>query len=170
MCLHWCRLLGGFSDSQSWAQQSEIKKQNQKKLGRRQSKSRVLREAAETRGVGGSSVKAPADGGMGCSAPAPEDPASPPKSRPSAGRLREQHSAAHWRPEALTPTLPLTPQVHLPRRCAPENQHQDPSRDHAQTIRCHQAVGPQRLQRFSSAWKVGSVFLCTLCFIFMYFL
>ena len=43
---------------QSWAQQSEIKKQNQKKLGRRQSERRVRREAAETRGLGGSSVEA----------------------------------------------------------------------------------------------------------------
>ena len=24
MCLHWCRLLGGFSDSQSWAQQEDL--------------------------------------------------------------------------------------------------------------------------------------------------
>ena len=114
MRLHRCRLLSGFSDSQSWAQQSEIKKQNQKKLGRRQSERRVLREAAETRGLGGSSVEAPADWGAGCSAPEPEDPASPPASRPSAPSLREQHSATRWRPEALTPTPPLTPaDVHL---------------------------------------------------------
>ena len=63
MCLHRCRLLSGFSDSQSWAQQSEIKKQNQKKLGRGQSESRVLREAAETRGLGGSSVEGLQTGG-----------------------------------------------------------------------------------------------------------
>ena len=62
MCLHRCQLLGGISDSQSWAKQSEIKYQNQKKLRRTQSKNRVLREAAEPRGVGGSSVEAPADG------------------------------------------------------------------------------------------------------------
>ena len=74
MCLHRCRLLGGFSDSQSWAQQSEIKKQNQKKLEHRQNKRRVWRETAETRGLGESSVKAPADWGAGCSAPEPQYP------------------------------------------------------------------------------------------------
>ena len=119
MCLHQCQLLGGFSDSQSWAQQSEIKKQNQKKLGRRQSERRVLREAAETRGLGGSSVEAPADWGAVCSVPEPEDPASPPASCPSAPSLREQHSTARWRPEWLTTTPPLTSQVNLPGRCTP---------------------------------------------------
>ena len=106
VCLHWCQLLSGFSDSQSWAQQSEIKKQNQKKLGRRQSERRVLREAAETRGLGGSSVEAPADWGAGYSAPEPEDPESHPHSRPSGPGVRKQHSAARWRPDALTPTPP----------------------------------------------------------------
>ena len=170
MCLHRCQLLGGIPDSQFWAKQSEIKNQNQKKLRCTQSKSRVLREAAETRGVGGSSIKAPADGGAGCSAPEPEDPVSPPASRPSARSLRVQHSATHWRPEALTPTGPLTLQVHLPCRCAPENQRQGPSRDPAQTTHCQQVVRPQRQQSFSSPWKVGCSFLCTLCFIFIYFL
>ena len=70
--------------------------------------------------------------------------------------------------EALKPTLPLTPQVHISGRCAPDNQRHGPFPDPTQTTRCHQAVGPQRLQSFSSAWKVGSSFLCTLCFIFMY--
>ena len=51
----------GFSDSQSWAQQSEIKKKKQKKLGHKSSECRVLREEAENRGLGGSSVEAPAD-------------------------------------------------------------------------------------------------------------
>ena len=77
MCLHRSRHLGGFSDSQSWAQQSEIKKQNQKKLGRRQSERRVLREAAETRGLGGSSVEAPADWGGGMLSPRAREPSVP---------------------------------------------------------------------------------------------
>ena len=60
MCLLRCGLLGGFSDSQSWAQQSEIKKQNPKQLGRRQSESRILRNE-----LGGSSVEGlQAGGGM----------------------------------------------------------------------------------------------------------
>lgn len=46
----------------------------------RVSECRVLREATETRGLWGSSVVAPADWGVGCSAPEPEDPASPPAS------------------------------------------------------------------------------------------
>ena len=157
MCLHQCWLLGGFSDSQSWAQQSEIRKQNQKQFGRGQSESRVLRDA-----LGGSSVEAAADGGAGCSAPEPEDPETPPVSRPPGPGPSEQHSATRWRPDALTPTPPLTPQMHLPGRCAPDNQRHGQSPDPAQTIRCHQVVRPQRLQSFSSAWKQGSSFLCTL--------
>ena len=103
----------------------------------------------------------------GCSAPAPEDPETPPISHPSGPGLREQHSATRWRPDALMPTPPLTPQMHLPGRCAPDNQRHGQSPDPAQTTRCHQVVRPQRLQSFSSAWKVGSSFLCTLCFIFI---
>ena len=104
---------------------------------------------------------------MGCLAPEPEDPASPPASHQTARSLREQYSATRWRPETLNTTPPLTPQVHLPGRCAPDNQRHGPSPDPAQNTRCHQVVGPQRMQILSAAWKVGSSFLCTLCFIFI---
>ena len=169
MRLHRCRLLSGFSDSQSWAQQSEIKKQNQKKLGRRQSKSRVLREAAETRGVGSSSVQAPADGGGGMLSPSARGPSVPTRIPPISA---ESKGAAQRRPlEARgDDTHPASdPQVHLPGSSAPENQRQGPSRDPAQTTHRHQFVGPQRMQILSAAWKVGSSFLCTLCF-FIYLL
>ena len=63
MFLYRNRRLGGFSDSQSWAQQSEIKKQNQKKLGRGQRESRVLSETAETRRLGESYVEDMQTGG-----------------------------------------------------------------------------------------------------------
>ena len=169
MCLHRCQLLGGISDSQSWAKQSEIKYQNQKKLRRTQSKSRVLREAAETRGVGGSSVEAPADG-AGMLSPRARGPSVPTRFPPISA---ESKGAAQRRPlEARgDDTHPASdPQVHLPGRCAPENQRQGPSRDPAQTTQCHQVVRLQRQQSLSSAWKVGCSFLCTLCFIFIYFL
>ena len=159
-----CGLLGGFSDSQSWAQQSEIKKQNQKQLRRRQSESRILRNE-----LGGSSVEGLQTGG-GMISPRPRGPSIPTGIMPNSA---ESQGAAQCHPleaEALKPTPPLTPQVHLPGRCAPDNQRHGPFPDHAQTTCCHQVVGPQRLQSFSSAWKVGSSFLCTLCFIFMYFL
>ena len=66
--------------------------------------------------LGVSSLEAHADWGAGYSAPEPQDPDSPPTARPSGPGLREQHSAAHWRPEALTPTLPLTPAGAYPRQ------------------------------------------------------
>ena len=163
MRLHWCWLLGGFSDSQSWAQQSEIKKQNQKHFGRGQSESRVLRDA-----LGALLWRACRLGG-GMLSPRTRGPSVPSQITPNSANLREHHCATCWRPEALKTTPPLTPQVHLPGRCAPDNQHHGPSPDPTQTIRCHQVVRPKRLQSFSAAWKEGSSFLCILCFIFIYF-
>ena len=101
--------------------------------------------------------------------PRARGPRDPTRIRPIRGGLKEQHCAAHWRPEVLMPTPPLIPQVHLPHKCAPANQCQSPSPDPAQTTHRHQFVGPQRMHRFSCAWKVGYSFLCTLCFIVIYF-
>ena len=101
--------------------------------------------------------------------PRTRGPSVPSQITPNSANLREHHCATCWRPEALKTTPTLTPQVHLPGRCAPDNQHHGPSPDPTQTIRCHQVVRPKRLQSFSAAWKEGSSFLCILCFIFIYF-
>ena len=118
MCLHHCWLLRGFSDSQSWAQQSEIKIQTK----RSSDAGRVSAGFGEKRrrpgGLGALLWRACGQGEE-CLAPEPEDPASPPASCPSAPSLREQHSTARWRPEWLTTTPPLTSQVNLPSRCTP---------------------------------------------------
>ena len=107
--------------------------------------------------------------GGGMLSPRTRGPSVPSQITPNSANLREHHCATCWRPEALKTTPPLTPQVHLPGRCAPDNQHHGPSPDPTQTIRCHQVVRPKRLQSFSAAWKEGSSFLCILCFIFIYF-
>ena len=122
MCLHRNQLLGGFSDSQSWAQQSEIKKTKPKEARTRAERKQGSEQSGRDPEAWGIFCGGHADWGAECSAPEPDDPASVPTSRLSAPSLREQHSTAHWRPEVLTPTPPLTPQVHLPGRCAPDNQ------------------------------------------------
>ena len=168
MCLYQCRLLGGFSDSQSWAQHSEIKKQSQKNAGR--VNAGFWENRRIPRGLGALLWRPMQTGGQNA------QPQSQRTHRPhrhpayrGGGCLKEQHCAAHWRLEVLMPTPPLIPQVHLPHRCAPANQCQSPSPDPAQTTHRHQFVGPQRMHRFSCAWKVGYSFLCTLCFIVIYF-
>ena len=107
--------------------------------------------------------------GGGMLSPRTRGPSVPSQITPNSANLREHHCTTCWRLEALKTTPPLTPQVHLPGRCAPDNQHHGPSPDPTQTIRCHQVVRPKRLQSFSAAWKEGSSFLCILCFIFIYF-
>ena len=101
MCLLRCGLLGGFSDSQSWAQQSEIKKQNQKQLGHRQSESRVLRNE-----LGGSSVEGLQTGG-GMLSPRPRGPSIPTGIMPNSA---ESQGAAQCHPlEARVTETHLAP-------------------------------------------------------------
>ena len=60
--------------------------------------------------------------GGGMLSPRTRGPSVPSQITPNSANLREHHCATCWRPEALKTTPTLTPQVHLPGRCAPDNQ------------------------------------------------
>ena len=171
MCLHQCRLLGGFSDSQSWAQHSEIKKNKAK---RRSDAGRVnagfWENRRRPRGLGALLWRPMQTGGQDAQ-PQSQRTQTPHRHPAHQGRVSGSSPALPpWAQRRRRPPRRSPPQDQLLGRCAPDNQHHGPSPDPTQTICCRQVVGPQRLQSFSSAWNVGSRFLCTLCSFLTYFL
>ena len=122
------------------------------------------------RRTGGLFYRGPCRWGCGMLSPRARGPSVPTRIPPISAESKgaEQSRPLEARGDDTHPAS--DPQVHLPGRCAPEIQHQGPSRDPAQTTQCQQVVRLHRQQSLSSAWKVGCSFLCTLCFIFIYFL